>query len=65
MQRSDMVPVTVATIGTGVSRERAIRGIQLGHISGERRDGRWYCSRDDLERFAAATAHAEPAPSAA
>lgn len=48
-----MEPVTAVTPGSGVSRERAIRAIQMGALIGERKDGRWYCDPEDLARFAA------------
>ena len=50
MRNQGEIPVTVAALKIGESREKTIRLIQKGILIGGRKDGFWYATTQSVER---------------
>lgn len=51
-KHESLIPTSEASVRLGVSRERAVRFIQRGVLSGEYREGKWFARLSSVEQLA-------------
>ena len=53
MPSATLIPVNLAALRLSISREKAVRLIQKGDLSGELRAGRWFATEEGVDEFRA------------